>query len=157
MVFEISIRGDENFKSGCFSSSNQIAVLQFRPTALVGGLDRMSGEGLPKRRWRALIEENLHSSSFEGASGCMFEYGSGLLRGDARKPIDELMQRRIVFKVLEERRDRHTRTCEHPSAAHAAGVTLNCGAGGPINHANMVAPGASRAAYRHALAGSQPP
>ena len=146
MVLEISICGDENFKSGYFSSSNQIAVLQLRPSAFVCGLDRMSSERLPKRRRSALIEKNFHSGGFEGAAGCMFEYGPGLLRSDARKPIDELVQRRIVFKVLEERRNRHARTCEHPSAAHAAGVTLNYRASGPVDHANMVAPGAPGAA-----------
>jgi hypothetical protein len=32
----------------------------------------------------------------------MLKYGTGLLGGDTRKPLDELVQRGIVFQVLEE-------------------------------------------------------
>jgi hypothetical protein len=62
----------------------------------------MMAERLSKGRRGALIEKHLHSSWCEGAAGGMLKYGTGLLGGDTRKPLDELVQRGIIFQVLEE-------------------------------------------------------
>ena len=91
LVLETSICGHEDFKSRRFGSSDQVAVLKFRPSALTCRLDRVSRERPSKLRWRALVEANLHSGGFKGTSGRMFEYGSGLLGSDAWKPLDELV------------------------------------------------------------------
>ena len=93
-----------------------------------------------------MVEENLHSGGFEGAAGDVFEYGLGLLGSDARKPLDELVKRSDIFKVLEERGDRYARASKHPSPAHAAGVPFDSRTGRPVDHEQIVAPGAFCAA-----------
>lgn len=140
LVLEVSICGYENFKSCCLSSSDQISVLKFRPSAFICRLDRMGHERPSKRRRRALIKKHLHSGDFEGAAGSVFEYGSGLLGSDPRKPFNEIVKRGVIFQVFEERRDGHASTCKYPGTAHAAGVSLNDRAGRPVNHVWMVAP-----------------
>ena len=146
MILQVSICGDEDIKFLRFCGGDQVAVLQFRPAALVRSLDLMSNQRPSKRRGRALIEENFHSGSFESATGGVFEYSPGLLGSDARKPLDKLVQRRVVFKVLKESGDRHARTSKDPGSANAAGVPFDGRTAGPIDHGQMVAPSAFCAA-----------
>lgn len=49
------------------------------------------------------------------------------------------MKRRIVFEILEQRRDRYARAAEDPGAAYATGIPFDSSAGGPVNHVGMVA------------------
>ena len=64
----------------------------------------------------------------------MLEHDTGLLQGDAGKPIDELMNRGVVFEVLEERGHGYASAKKDPSAAHSGGVLLDNSAGRPIDH-----------------------
>ena len=66
---------------------------------------------------------------------------ASLICRDAGKPLDEVMQRRIIFQVFEQCRDRHARAAEDPGPAHACRVSLYSWAGGPIDHGGMVALG----------------
>ena len=64
----------------------------------------------------------------------MLQDGANLLDDDAGKPFNELRYECAVFKVLEERCDRHPSAAKHPSAAHALRIALDGRACGPINH-----------------------
>ena len=66
----------------------------------------------------------------------MLQDSASLVDGNAREPLYELVYRGIVFEVLEERCDRHTRTTEYPRAAQDSMILFHSGARRPINHAN---------------------
>jgi hypothetical protein len=103
LVLEVLVGGDKNFKARLLCCGDEITVLELRPTLLVRCHYLMVNQRLAQRRWRALIKENLHSGSFKRTSSCMLKHGARLLRGNAREPFDEIVQRSIVFKVLKER------------------------------------------------------
>ncbi len=64
----------------------------------------------------------------------MLQYGANLLNGDAGKPLNELRYECAVFKVLEERCDRHPSAAKHPGSTHALGIAFDGRACRPINH-----------------------
>lgn len=66
----------------------------------------------------------------------MLQDSASLFDGNAREPLYELVYRGIVFEVLEERCNRHTRTTEYPRAAQDSMILFHSGARRPINHAN---------------------
>jgi hypothetical protein len=55
----------------------------------------------------------------------VIEYSANLLGGDPGKPIDELGDRRTVFKILEQGRYRYASASENPGAAHALRVPID--------------------------------
>ncbi len=61
----------------------------------------MISQHLAQGSRRALIEQGLHLRSFECASSRVFKNRARLIYGDAGKPPEEIMQRRVIFKVLE--------------------------------------------------------
>jgi hypothetical protein len=58
----------------------------------------------------------------------MIQHSTNLLTADAREPFYELRHQRSIFKILEERGDRHASAPEYPSSADALGIALNRGA-----------------------------
>ena len=54
-----------------------------------------------------MIKAELHSNSFERAAGCVLKYRASLICANSREPLDEIMERSIVFKVLEQRNEEH--------------------------------------------------
>jgi hypothetical protein len=54
----------------------------------------------------------------------VIQYGASLLYRHAREPIQELVQRGIVFEVLEKGCDRDARAAEHPGAADTQNPAL---------------------------------
>ncbi len=57
----------------------------------------------------------------------MFQNGASLFERDAGKPLNELCNLRAVFKILEQRGNRHARPAEHPGSAHTLWIPLNRG------------------------------
>ena len=141
LVPEVLGSGDEDLEPGLLGCRDEVAIRKLRPAPLMRGHNRMAGQRFAQWCRCTLIEENLHSSGFESASGRVLQNGTRLLSGDTGEPIDEVVQRCAVFKVLEERRNRNARAAEDPSAADAVGVSLNSRTGGPVDHAGMVTPG----------------
>ena len=76
----------------------------------------------------------------------MLQNGASLLGRDAGEPFDELMERRVVFEILEQGRNRYPRAAKYPGAAYPSWVMLGYRTGRPIDHAAMVALGGFRAA-----------
>jgi len=66
---------------------------------------------------------------------------AGLLKTDAGKPFNELVDRSTIFKVFKECCYRHARATKKPSSAIALGVVFDSMAGGPVNHLARIAPG----------------
>ena len=64
----------------------------------------------------------------------MLEHCASLLKSHTREPLNELVNRGVVFKVLKQCRDWHASTPEHPCSTYATGVALDGGACGPVNH-----------------------
>ena len=84
-----------------FSGLKQFAVLESRPAQLVSRCHRVTIEVLTQGNRSSLIEEDLHSSGRQCAARGVRQNGASLREGDARKPLDELMDRDVVFQVLE--------------------------------------------------------
>lgn len=55
----------------------------------------------------------------------MFQYRANLLGGDAREPLDEVVNRGAVFQVLEQRSDWDACARENPGTADALVDALN--------------------------------
>ena len=99
----------------------------------------MTGNRVPQRRGRSLIKENAHSRHRQRTAGGMVQHCPGLLHGDARKPIDELVHGSVVFKVFKQRCHRHPRAEKHPRTADNSGVSFDGCTSRPVNHGGMVA------------------
>lgn len=140
LVLEIPVRGQQNFEACLFSESDQLAVFQIRPSTLVGALNSMFRKFPAQRQGRPLVEEDLHLGGRERTPSRVFKNSLGLVDRHAGEPIDELMDRGVVFEVLEQRGDRNASPPEHPSSAHATWVALYSGARRPVNHVKILAP-----------------
>ena len=133
-MLQVRICCDENRERVALGSVKQFAVLQLRPTAFVCSGYFVRHEGLPQRDRSALVKQYSHLSRGQGASRGMFQNGANLVERDTRKPLHELRDQRTVFKVLEQRCDRHAGSTEYPGSAHPLRIPLNRGAGRPVNH-----------------------
>jgi hypothetical protein len=78
---------------------------------------------------------------------------TNLRQGNAGEPLNELMDRRVIFEVLEERGNRNPRASENPSTTDAIRVALDIGARRPINHGGMVAVWAEKETVNAELTG----
>jgi hypothetical protein len=134
LISEVRIGGDKDVKSFSLGRIEQRAVRKLRPTQLKGGQHLMADQVPPQRRWRTLVEQNAHSDRGHRTARGMFEDRANLFERDARKPLDDLGQRGALFEILEEGRDGHTSTSEHPRSAHALRMPLHSGTRRPVNH-----------------------
>ena len=64
----------------------------------------------------------------------VIEHGFDLMSFHSFKPFEEFLDRRAALQILEQRRDRHSRTLEKPGTADFSGNTLNLFACTPIDH-----------------------
>jgi len=69
----------------------------------------------------------------------MFQDVASLGQGNAGKPLNELMNRSVFFKIFEKCGNRNPSAPENPGTTDAFRVALDIGAGRPINHCQMVA------------------
>ena len=74
------------------------------------------------------------------ARGREFKHGFDLVPGDPRKPLDELIDGRPVFQILEQGPNRNPRVGKYPRAAHLLRVALDRSAFFPGTHGS-VSPG----------------
>ena len=72
-----------------------------------------------------MIKEDFHLRWGQRASCRVLKHGAHLFERDARKPLNELINRSTVFKVLEQRRYGHARAAEHPGSAVSLGVLFD--------------------------------
>lgn len=151
LVPEILVRRDEDLETRGFGSQNQLTVLEAGPSALVSCLYRVPDEMPSKWRGRALVEQNLHLGHGQRTACSVLQNDTCLLQRDPWKPVDELVDRGTVLEILEECSDRNACPAKNPGPAHAIGVALGSGAGRPINHEEMVAPGSSARPSAHRL------
>ena len=95
---------------------------------LVVGAWRSSVDGCSpaERNRRSLVEQHLQSGCLKRTPGCVVKHGASLLRGDAGKPLEKVVHRRIILKVLEQRRNLHARAAKDPGPTDAGRVALDC-------------------------------
>ena len=62
----------------------------------------MVRQRMPKRDWRALVEQDAHSGGRQCAPRGVLEDSANVLRGYARKPFHELRHLRAVLEILEQ-------------------------------------------------------
>lgn len=124
LVLEVRVGGHEDLEPGLFCSRDQFPVLKLRPASFMCCRDFVAQEYLAQWRRCALVKENLHSGSCQRAPGCVFKHRARLVRRDTWEPLDEVEHRRVVFEVLEQRRDGHPCASKDPSAAHTVGVSF---------------------------------
>ncbi len=68
----------------------------------------------------------------------MFQYGAGLLRGDAGKPLNKFGELCPVFEILEQRGNGNARATKYPGATDTLRIPLDSRARRPINHRVIV-------------------
>ena len=141
LIPQTLIRRDEDLKPP-LGLQQQVTVLKIRPSQFECRGNFVERESVTQRRWRALIEENALGAAGSGDLDCQgrlgeFEDRQSLLAGHAGKPFEELVHRRAAFKILEERRNRHACSLEHPSPAYLAGHPLHCRTIFPIQHGSQ--------------------
>ena len=94
----------------------------------------MACKSVPQRNWGSLVKKNAHLCSQQRRPGRVFEYVTSLRQGNAGKPLKELMNRSVFFKVLKKRGNRHPSATENPGTTYAIRIALDIGTGRPINH-----------------------
>ncbi len=134
LVLEVRVRCDEDLELGSLCSGDELAVLQTGPATLVGCFNEVTDQCSTQRGGRALVEQDLHSSHCQRTACSVLQNGARLLERYARKPLDELVNGRVVLEVFEERGHGNSRAAEDPGAAYTGRVTLNSSAGGPVDH-----------------------
>ena len=134
LIPEILIGGDKNFVPFGFCRGDEFTVHQGRPTTFVRRCDLMACERTPQGGRGSVIKEDPHLCNGERTAGSVLQHGARLVQTDSWKPLQELMDRRVVFEVLEESGDRDARPLEHPGTTHPRGVALDSRAGGPVDH-----------------------
>lgn len=134
MVPEIGVSRDQNLEAILLGRVKQIAVIQLRPAALVGGGDFMVRQGVTPWLWRSLIEKYAHLYGSKGASRGVIKHGPDLLKRNTGKPIDELRYKGTVLKILEQCGYGHSSSAKYPSPADCFSVALDRGASRPVDH-----------------------
>ncbi len=124
---ETLVSRQEHAKAGCLRAIEQFTVDQGAPAQFESGFHLMLRKKLAQRHGGALIEQHPHSChlGLVETAGCVIKHCAYLLFGDAREPLQELLDLSAVFQVLEQGRHRNTRTAKHPRAAHPLGFSLN--------------------------------
>lgn len=85
----------------------------------------MTRQKLPQRYRRTLIEKYAHLRRGQSAAGSVLQHGARLLQRDTREQFNDLADWHAIFEVLEEGRDRYTRTAEHPGTADTFGIAFH--------------------------------
>ena len=96
----------------------------------------MTDKHMPQWRWYTLIEKDTHLCRRERTPRRMIKHGTRLLHGHTRKPVHELLDRGVIFQVLEQGGHRDASASKHPHPAHDSQVAFDGTAGGPIDNAN---------------------
>ena len=64
----------------------------------------------------------------------MFQHRTRMLQRDPGEPLDELVDRGVIFQILEKRGHRDTGAAKDPRTTHTSGVSFNGRACGPVDH-----------------------
>ena len=108
----------------------------------------MPDKYLPQRHRSTLVEQDLHLRHRKRTPCRVLEDLLRLFQCDPREPLDEFLNRGVVFQILEQGRYRDARAKEYPGSTHAFGVMFDDRTGRPVNHERMVAPGLLCDAFR---------
>jgi hypothetical protein len=70
----------------------------------------------------------------------VLQHRTNLLKGDARKPLNELGDLRAVLQILEQRGNWNSGADKYPCAPNPTWVALNGSTCRPINHRQILPP-----------------
>jgi hypothetical protein len=115
-------------------SRDQLTILQSAPAELVGRRNFVSGLAAEPERLG-----QRQSSSSDTPSGILQD-GFSLLSGDARKPLEVIINACAIFEILEKGRNGNSRATKDPRAALNFGAPLDGFALRPIQHRSSVFP-----------------
>ena len=87
-----------------------------------------------------MVKQHPHLRNRKRALRRVFEHCARLIQCDTGEPLDKLLHGSAVFEILEQGRDWDASSLEDPSTTYPGRITLGSRAGGPIDHAQMVAP-----------------
>jgi len=138
LIAKALIRCDEHLEVVCVRDPQEITISEGVPTALEYGVDVMSGQRMPEGNGHPLIEEDSHKrcSGVDETALCMLEHGVHLFTRHPGKPLQELLDGRVTFEVLEQRLHGHPRSFEEPGPTHLSGDALYGRALRPVEHAS---------------------
>ena len=144
---QVAVRGDERIES-CLGRVEEGAVIECGPAHFMRGRDGVPSQRAPQGDGSALIEQNPHAQSLRARSRSrhcqatlgVLQHGLYLLARHTRKPLEEVIDARAVFEVLEEGLHRYARTSEEPFSADLAGQALHHRAVVPVEHERTIPP-----------------
>ncbi len=139
LVPQVPIRGDKEFVPSFLRLGQHLSVLESAPIPFVSRDDLVVRQITAQWDGRTLIEKNTHSSRVQGLR-CVFQYRTGLLATDARKPLKKISELRPILQVLKQGSDGHPSTSKHPSSADSLRITFDCRTCGPIDHTRILEP-----------------
>ena len=82
---------------------------------------------MPQGNRCSLVKQDTHLCNQQSGPGRVFQDVSSLQQGNAGKPFNELMDRRVFFEVLEQRSNRNPRASENPGTTDPIRVALYIG------------------------------
>ena len=148
LMAQILVGGDQNVKRRAFRSRQQLPVAHRRPPTLVCRTDGVSGQRVPQRDGRALVEQDRHRlgrrpAQPSGGRQTVFsvgEDGQDLIARDAGEPLQEVVDGGARFQVLEQGAHGDARLFEDPGAADPVSHPFNDRTRLPIQHAVSIEP-----------------
>lgn len=120
--------------------SQQFAVLQRRPAALIRRHDVVPEQKTAQRRRGPLIEQNEHLRWSKGAARRVFKDLANLLERDPGKRHHEIGDGQAVLEILEQRGQRNSGVAKHPGTTDPLRVAFRGKARRPVDHLQRIAP-----------------
>ena len=103
LVSEVGVGCNQDLEGVPLRRIQQIAILQFRPAALVGGGNFVMRQGVRQGRGSALIKKYAHLCGSKRASRGVIKHGPYLFKRNAGKPFNELRYESTVLEIFEQR------------------------------------------------------
>ncbi len=73
-----------------------------------------------------MVKENSHLGRSKGTARYVFEHRTNLIDRNAWKPLDEIVNRRFVFKIFKQGSNRHASSFEHPGSTDDSRIAFDC-------------------------------
>jgi hypothetical protein len=141
LVAQVLVGSNEGFEIS-LSGLEEGAVVELSPAHLIGRGNGVISQRATQRRGSSLVKENSHAcpavdplrSRHRQTSLRVPQHELHLFARHARKPLQEVIDSRAVFEVLEQCPDRYTRVFEQPFATDFSPHAFNGRTLTPIKH-----------------------
>jgi len=141
LIAQVFVGSNKGFEIS-FSRLEEGAVVKLRPAHLIGRRNGVISQCATQRRGSSLVKENSHArpaadpmrSRHSQTSLRVPQHKLHLFSRHAGKPLQEVIDSRAVFEVLEQRPDWYASGFEHPFATDFSGYAFNSRTLTPIKH-----------------------